>query len=97
MVVVDNKVLTDTDHHVGMEEYSVEDRLGVYCYLGLVYLVYPTVGESIALVVEDGVVYIRADVVGVERYLQRVGIVDGVDVSWVESGGEDRHVLRCDE
>lgn len=97
MVVVDHEVLTDTHHHVGMEEYSVEDRLGVYCYLGLVYLVYPAVGQSIALVVQDGVVYVGADVVGVERDLERVGIVDGVDVGWVESGGEDSHVFRCDE
>lgn len=97
MVVVDHQVLTDTDHHVGMEEYSVEDRLGVYCYLGLVYLVYPAVGQSIALVVQDGVVYVGADVVGIERDLEGVGIVDGVDVGWVESGGEDSHVFRCDE
>lgn len=97
MVVVDHQVLTDTDHHVGMEEYSVEDRLGVYCYLGLVYLVYPAVGQSIALVVQDGVVYVGADVVGIEGNLERVGIVDGVDVGWVESGGEDSHVFRCDE
>lgn len=80
-----------------MEEHSVEDRLGVYCYLGLVYLVYPAVGQSIALVVQDGVVYVGADVVGIERNLERVGIVDGVDVGWVESGGEDSHVFRCDE
>lgn len=80
-----------------MEEYSVEDRLGVYCYLGLVYLVYPAVGQSIALVVQDGVVYVGADVVGIEGNLERVGIVDGVDVGWVESGGEDSHVFRCDE
>ena len=97
MVVVDHEVLTDTHHHVGMEEYSVEDRLGVYCYLGLVYLVYPAVGQSIALVVQDGVVYVGADVVGIEGNLERVGIVDGVDVGWVESGGEDSHVFRCDE
>ena len=97
MVVVDNEVLTDTDHHVGMEEYSVEHRLGVYCYLGLVYLVYPAVGESIALVVEDGVVDVGADVVGIKRDLEGVGIVDGVDVGWVESSGEDSHVFRCDE
>lgn len=97
MVVVDHEVLTDTDHHVGMEEYSVEDRLGVYCYLGLVYLVYPAVGQSIALVVQDGVVDVGADVVGIEGNLERVGIVDGVDVGWVESGGEDSHVFRCDE
>ena len=80
-----------------MEEYSVEDRLGVYCYLGLVYLVYPAVGQSVALVVQDGVVYVGADVVGIEGNLERVGIVDGVDVGWVESGGEDSHVFRCDE
>lgn len=97
MVVVDNEVLTDTHHHVGMEEHSVEDRLGVYCYLGLVYLVYPAVGQSIALVVQDGVVYVGADVVGIERNLEGVGIVDGVDVGWVESGREDSHVFRCDE
>ncbi len=97
MVVVDHEVLTDTDHHVGMEEYSVEDRLGVYCYLGLVYLVYPTVGQSIALVVQDGVVYVGADVVGIEGNLEGIGIVDRVDVGWVESGGEDRHVFRRDE
>ncbi len=97
MVVVDNEVLTDTDHHVGMEEHSVEDRLGVYCYLGLVYLVYPTIGQSIALVVQDGVVDVGANVVGIERNLEGVGIVDGVDVGWVESGWEDRHVFRCDE
>ncbi len=97
MVVVDHEVLTDTHHHVGMEEYSVEHRLGVYCYLGLVYLVYPAVGQSIALVVQDGVVYVGADVVGIERNLEGVGIVDGVDVGWVESGGEDSHVFRCDE
>lgn len=97
MVVVDHEVLTDTHHHVGMEEHSVEDRLGVYCYLGLVYLVYPAVGQSIALVVQDGVVYVGANVVGIERNLEGVGIVDGVDVGWVESGREDRHVFRCDE
>jgi hypothetical protein len=97
LVVVDNEVLTDTDHHVGMEEHSVEDRLGVYCYLGLVYLVYPTIGQSIALVVQDGVVDVGANVVGIERNLEGVGIVDGVDVGWVESGWEDRHVFRCDE
>ena len=97
MVVVDHQVLTDTHHHVRMEEYSVEDRLGVYCYLGLVYLVYPAVGQSVALVVQDGVVYVGADVVGIEGNLERVGIVDGVDVGWVESGGEDSHVFRCDE
>lgn len=97
MIVVYHNIFTNTIHHISMEEYRIQRWLWVYSDLGLVQLVYPAVGEHIALVVEDCVVDVGSDVVRIKGDLEGVRIVNRVDVCWVESSGEDSHVIRCDE
>lgn len=80
-----------------MEEHRIKSRSRIHSDLSFIEFIDPSCWQVITLMVENGVLDIGTEVVRIQRYLKWIREVDGVDIGWIDSCGEDGEVILADE